>query len=236
MIKNLPTAAAALLAAAVFATPASAALVIAGSTMAAAPLPGSIITPVDLGGATAPSQAQIVGFGYTVNFVGTPAHQGVVAGASGGQYAIPIADSAGTPLAGNYFSTGDTGRIEILFTNPQLGLSLLWGSIDGYNTLELRNRGSVVATVGGAAAAGAAGIPAKGFQGFGGSAYITLTGVTFNEVRFTSGSNSFEFGAVRASERGFGEPNPVPVPAALALFGAGLLGLGLVARKRQVAG
>lgn len=200
------------------------ALTITGSTTTPDPLPGAV-TAVDLSGRPTPSQTSFGTPAYTVSFSGTPSNQGVVTGNSDGQYATPIA-APGTPLAGNYLSVGNAGHISIAFTADQAGLSLLWGSIDTYNSLQLLRDGVVVATVTGTQAGDAADVLPNGGQGFGGSAYITLTGVVFDEARFLSTANSFEFGLVLAAERGFA----VPAPGALALLGAGLFGLGVVAR------
>ncbi len=206
------------------------------------------------------STAAITGAGYSVTFApGIGPGQGVVAGAVGSVRAIPVAglQAPNTPLfltgdansaltsiradAGNYLSTGNVpNAITIAFTSPQEAFALLWGSIDSGNRLDFFLGASAVGSVTGAAVqAAAAGFVSNGFQGPGGSAYVTVTdflGGTFNRVVASSNVVSFEFAGVVAAQ-GFGDdPSAVPGPAALALFGAGLMGLGLVARKRRAEG
>jgi hypothetical protein len=229
---------AALLGSTALAAPAMA-LSISGNTTTPTPLPG-LTTAIDLQ-SRALGNASFGGTGYNVSF-STAANQGVVRGALGGQYAIPVAGpgpsfltgDAGSPTttdaaaAGQYLSTG-IGDIILTFTTVQTGLSLLWGSIDGYNSLQLFNGATPGSVVTGAMASNAAGVPDNGFQGFQGSAFITLTGELFDRVVFSSTNFSYEFGALIAAERGFA----VPTPASLALFGAGLFALAAVQRRRR---
>jgi hypothetical protein len=227
-----------LLASTALATPAMA-ISINGSTTAPMPLPG-LTTAIDLQsrplGNTNFSNAT-----YSVAF-STPGGQGVVQGASSNEYAIPVAGAgpvyltgnAGSPTtasaagAGKYLSTG-IGSITLTFAAAQQGFSMLWGSIDDFNSLQLFNGLTPGSVVGGVAAGNAAGIPANGFQGFEGSAYITIMGEVFDRIVFSSTTNSFEFTGLIAAERGFA----VPTPASLALFGLALFALGAVQQRRR---
>src|ERR1035438_393311 len=196
---------------------------------------------IDLTGITATSQTSFSGPGYSVSFA-VDSDQGVVQGALGGRYAIPVAGvvsgnqpeyltggygSALTTLAadsGNYFSTG-TGAITMNFNQPETWLALLWGSIDTENLLTFKNGNNTVFTVTGTdvqnAAAGFAG---NGFQGPGGSAYVLVnTSTPFTSVIASSGVVSFEFDGVVASA--------VPEPGTWCLFG---LGIGIVALRRRI--
>ena len=194
------------------------------------------ITPV--------SQDSLSGPGYSVSFnvaLG-PSGQGVVQGAVGGRYAIPVAGVTGSNQAeyltgdygsvlttdaassGNYFSTG-TGTITMNFNQQETWLALLWGSIDTGNLLTFKNGINTVFTVTGTAVqSAAAGFLSNGFQGPGGSAYVLInTSTPFTSVVASSGVVSFEFGGVVGSA--------VPEPSSFwCLFG---LGIGMVALRRR---
>ncbi len=198
---------------------------------------------ITLAGITPVSQTSFSGPGYAVSFnvaLGQSG-QGVVQGAVGGRYAIPVAGVTGgdqeyltgdygstlttdAAKSGNYFSTG-TGTITIDFNQQETWLALLWGSIDNENLLTFKNGDSTVFTVSGTAVQdAAAGFVGNGFQGPGGSAYVLInTGTPFTSVVASSGVVSFEFGGVVGSA--------VPEPSSFwCLFG---LGIGMVALRRR---
>ena len=197
---------------------------------------------IDLTGITPPSHTDFLGTGYFVSFGSGFSSQGVVKGALGCCYAIPVAGiTAGQPEyltggygsllttiaadSGNYFSTG-TGSITINFNQPETWFGLLWGSIDTENLLTFKNGNNTVFTVTGTAVQNAAaGFLSNGFQGPGGSAYVLVnTDTPFTSVVASSGVVSFEFGGVVGS--------PVPEPSSfLCLFG---IGVGIVARRRRI--
>jgi hypothetical protein len=209
------------------------------------PEAGSGPVVIDLTGITAPSQIPFSGIGYTVSFVGVASDQGVVKGALGGRYAIPVAGvsggqpeyltgafgSAPTTIAGdsgNYFSTG-TGKIVIGFTTPQTWLALLWGSIDTGNSLTFDDTANTVVT-GLEVQTATTGFVSNGYQGPGGSAYVLIkTDTPFTSVTATSDVVSFEFGGVAGSNSGF---TTVPEPGSFwCLFG---IGAGIVAMRRRI--
>jgi hypothetical protein len=183
------------------------------------------------------------GIGYFVTFNGLPGGQGVVQGALSGKYAIPVAgqiDLADAFLTGGYnsalttdippdlpsgmyFSTGETGTIDIHFYASQHSLALLWGSIDPYNSLSFAG-GENTVTLGGADVPDS---PDNGTQTFKGSSWVVITpGFEFNDVTFSSTSPSFEFAGVA----GFSVPEPSAV-LLLAVMGGVLLAL-ISIRKR----
>lgn len=216
-----------------------------------APSGGSPIT-IDLTGVTTPSPSTVVTPDYTITFSAdfTPG-QGIVQGAGGAGYAVPVAGETGgtaeyltggfdstfttsIPDSGNYFSTGQGNTITVTFAQPQTSLALLWGSIDKGNTLTLSDGFSVT---GSDVQAAAAGFVANGFQGPGGSAYVVIdSSSSFTSFSATSSVISFEFAGVAASASPFVDPEPfvssVPEPGTVMLFGTGLGIVATLLRRR----
>jgi hypothetical protein len=156
----------------------------------------------------------LIGFG---TITGGSIYSGSVSGA-----AMP----AGT--VGNFLAAGPTpgGSSLLTFTSALSSISFLWGSPDGYNTLEvLYNGGSSSFTAGG-----------LGFTETGGAQsfaqhvrFDAQTGYEITGLRFLSTSNSFEVSNFAVPAGGA----QVPEPATMALFATGLLGLAGAARRRR---
>lgn len=200
-------------------------------------IPAGTLTPVDLSGITAPSNAGFAGTGYSVSFSGVAAGQGVVQGHLGGAHAVPVAGSGpdyltggiGSALttditqAGNYFSTG-LGSITITFVEPQNSVALLWGSVDFSNSLTFNDVANTVVT--GTQIQGLTlGFTSNGAQGPGGSAWVLIkTDTPFTTLTATSSVVSFEFAALTASEGDFTtSQTPEPSTLLLSIAGVGLL-------------
>ena len=91
--------------------------------------------------------------------------------------------------------------------------------------------GSIVGsdTLSGAQLQAVPGFAGNGNQGFGGSAYVSLTDTPFTTVTLSSGVVSFEVAGVAGSN----VPFNVPEPMSLALLGSGLAAMGLVQYRRR---
>ncbi len=154
-----------------------------------------------------------------------------------GVYAGSIPNTSTSPFTGtsigsslsNYLSAEPSDNVTLSYASPQSSFSLLWGTVDTYNGLNLETLdGSTVTgnvTIGGAAVAAAIG---GGFQANGTTpAFVTISDLgPFTSIVATSTQQAFEFAAAVSSG------TAVPEPATLALFGLGLLGLGFVQHRR----
>jgi hypothetical protein len=174
-----------------------------------------------------------------------------VQGAVSGQYAAPVLSGGNGTGFGNpigianqpngtdtttYLTSGSFGAVvgaaaEIVL--PGSGgytyFGLLWGSVDTYNTLSFYDGATLVGTIVGTQVTPAA----TGDQGAQGTFYVNVTStLPFTRVVATSSQFAFEFDNIA-----FARDNPfnVPAPAALGVFGMGLLGLAWATRRRRTA-
>ncbi|MBS0564197.1 MAG: hypothetical protein JSR87_06925 [Proteobacteria bacterium] len=119
------------------------------------------------------------------------------------------------------WQTPDRSNTNVLsFAKAQNIFSLLWGSLDTGNLIEFLLNGQVVGTLAGDQ------LPGVAIQNPGrGAALIKVSGLNFDQVRFSSTSGGFEFSNVGAS------PVPLPLPVAGLAGALGLLGL--LRRRRR---
>lgn len=125
-------------------------------------------------------------------------------------------------LATSYYtSVGRGASATYVFAGLQNSLSVLWGSPDTYNFLDiiLSGPGGSTQTINGTSAMGPVGILAQ---------FLTITGVSFDTLTFRSNNNAFEYVNLQTT------PTPVPVPAAGFLLVGGL-GIMVAMRRRRKA-
>lgn len=171
--------------------------------------------------------------GIAVSFTGDAK---TVINALSGQYAAPVVSGGNGALFGNadgvdttrYLSTG-IGTVILDLPGPMQYLGLLWGSVDGYNALDLYAGATLIGTVTG----GNVTASPNGNQGVAGTLYVNISSDTaFDRVVARSSSYAFEFDNVAYFTGPTPSEDPVPAPATLALLGAALAGLGATRRRK----
>ena len=153
-----------------------------------------------------------------------------------GLYRSPFDDTdVGSTFDGDvnaieYFAVGPdnpSNPAVLKFDSDQTFLSFLWGSVDSFNEVTFKDEGGGVVGVANNTDVGAGNPTGRG------ASLVSFgfdEGETFRTVEFFSdGSNALEFSNIVGS----GEQQDVPVPATFALLGAGLVGLGAIARRRR---
>jgi hypothetical protein len=127
----------------------------------------------------------------------------------------------GTIGGARYNSVSGGGTATYLFSAPRTLLSLMWGSPDDYNKLEIWNGGSLVETIFGdnmAITSDPGFVAARQFVN------VIITGVTYDKIVFASSTDAFEFANLNAV--------PVPVPAGILLMATAVAG-GVALRRQR---
>lgn len=153
----------------------------------------------------------------------------LVTGSVSGQYASPygITDRYLT-VPRNYGS----GAVSLTTPGSYNYFGLYWGSLDAYNSIDFYNGGDLVGSYDGTdifpllANGGQSSWASNRYVNF-----LFTEGDLFNRIVLVSTNWAFE-----SDNHAFGNiSTSVPEPGTLAMFGLGLMGLGVMARRRQAA-
>jgi hypothetical protein len=147
-----------------------------------------------------------------------------VTGNSSGNWQSPFNSNGLTDIQ-SYFSADP--QATLTFGTAQTEFSMLWGSIDSYNTITFLDGNSVIGSFTGSdviAQFGLGGSPAN-FERVGLFTFATDgQAETFDAIRFGSTQAAFEFATA---------PAPVPLPAAGWMLAASVAGIGAMRRRRK---
>ena len=153
----------------------------------------------------------------------------LVTGSVSGRYASPygVTDTYLT-VPYNY----SAGAVSLTTPGSYNYFGLYWGSLDLYNSIHFYDGGSLVGSYSGADIFS---LMANGGQSsWASNRYVNFLfteGDLFNRIVLVSTNWAFE-----SDNHAFGNvTTSVPEPGTLAMFGLGLIGLGMMARRRQAA-
>lgn len=128
----------------------------------------------------------------------------------------------GTGEVGNHYVAIPAGGVlSLTFSTPGYYFGLLWGTVDGFNSITFFDGGQEIATF--------TGFDLQESPDHTSAIYANFyaTGGTFTSVAFFTTDGAFEFDNVRVA--------PTPLPAALGMFGVAVVGMGALGLRRRPA-
>jgi hypothetical protein len=161
---------------------------------------------------------------------------GYVTGTSAGNYAPPVLSNGNGALFGDangvdtsrYIAVGGGGSARFSLSGMADYLGLLWGSVDGFNTLSFYNGQTLVGTMSGSNITSSA----TGDRTANGTLYVDInSSLPFNSVVASSTANAFEFDNIA-----YRSATPIPEPSSFLILGSALAGLCLILRRQRKAG
>jgi len=171
---------------------------------------------------------------FTTSYVPAPGKTSVT-GNVVNTYKSPWSGSAWQDTA-KYWTTGTNGAPNpnapnpgvLVFDHQHTSLSMLWGSVDLYNSISFYLAGALIDTITGADILALDGNIQQGA----GAVLVNflVSGGTFDRLVFSSTSNAFEVSNLEVNDS---QIPGVPLPSALLLLGSVVGGLGFFGSRRK---
>jgi hypothetical protein len=141
-----------------------------------------------------------------------------------GYYLVPGLSAQPFSATGNWLNFGANQQATLSFNTPQSWIGFLWGSVDGYNFVEIVDAGQVVSYRGGNGGL-ASGQVAGGSGDRFAEQFFAYGGSSITSIRFRATGNAFEIDRLATV-------SAVPEPGTAVLVLAGLAAVGFIARRR----